>query len=403
MPGQAHYTYLDYAATAPLCEEAAIAMAPYCVPGPEGVAAGANANSLHTPGRTAFSALEQARRDIAHAIGARKPDEVVFTSGATEADNLALFGLARAACEQRQKQGRPLSAPRVICSAIEHDAVLNPARHLQREGFDVVFLHPTRQGFITADALDGALTPDTVLVSIQTANAEVGSIQPIAALAARAHDAGALFHTDATQALGKIPFDVQELDVDAASFSSHKVYGPKGIGALYVRARTPLSAQMLGGGQESARRSGTQNVAGAVGFAAAVRAACATQEAEHARLAALRDRLYARCAQIEGVHPTIGLRREGEALMPGIVHLLVDGFESETLVLRLDSQGFGVSGGSACASHSLDPSHVLLAMGISRKAALGALRISFGRYTTEGELDAFAAALERCIQAGSAT
>ena len=397
MGGRAQYTYLDYAATSPLCEEAARAMAPYFIAGSDGIAASANANSLHTPGRNAFNELEQARRDIAHAIGARKPDEVTFTSGATEADNLAIFGLAHGAVEQRAKRGAAPSAPRVICSEIEHDAVLNPVKRLQHEGFDVAFVRPTRQGFITSEALEKVLTPDTVLVSIQTANAEVGSIQQIADLAARAHKAGALFHTDATQVLGKLPFNVQQLDVDAASFSSHKVYGPKGVGALYVRSRTPLVAQMLGGGQESARRSGTQNVAGVVGFAAAVRASCDSLEEEAVRQSALRDRLFARCEQMEGVHPTVDLMLEGERYVPSIVHLLVDGFESETLVLRLDTAGFAVSGGSACASHSLDPSHVLLAMGISRKDALGALRISFGRYTTEEEIDAFADALAQCI------
>ena len=395
--GKAKYSYLDYAATAPLCEEAANAMAPYFAAGPANMQSSANANSLHTPGRNAFNALEQARREISRVIGARKPDELIFTSGATEADNLALFGLAHAAVEQRKKQGTAPSSPRIISTEIEHDAVLNPAKRLSREGFDVVFLRPTRQGFITEEALKDALTSDTVLVSIQTANAEIGSIQRIAALAAHAHAAGAVFHTDATQALGKIPFDVTELDVDAASFSAHKVYGPKGIGALYVRTRTPISAQMLGGGQESARRSGTQNVAGAVGFAAAVRAACVSLDSEAARLTALRDHLYARVCEIEGVNATVVVGREGESFMPGIVHLLVDGFESETLILRLDAKGFAVSGGSACASHSLDPSHVLLSMGISRNAALGALRISFGRYTTKDELDAFADALNACI------
>ncbi|MDO5117556.1 MAG: cysteine desulfurase family protein [Eggerthellaceae bacterium] len=395
--GKAKYSYLDYAATAPLCEEAASAMAPYLVAGPENTQASANANSLHTPGRSAFAALEKARRDISHAIGARKPDELIFTSGATEADNLALFGLAQGAVEQRVKNGNAPCEPRIITTEIEHDAVLNPAKRLAREGFDVVFLRPTRQGFITKEALESALTPDTVLVSIQTANAEIGSIQAIRELAALAHDAGALFHTDATQALGKIPFDVVDLGVDAASFSSHKVYGPKGIGALYVKARTPISAQMLGGGQESNRRSGTQNVPGAVGFAAAVCAACASLDEEDFRLSILRDHLYARACEIKGVSATTEIGREGESFMPGIVHLLVDGFESETLILRLDAQGFAVSGGSACASHSLEPSHVLLSMGVSRNAALGALRISFGRYTTKEELDAFVEALDACI------
>ena len=387
------YIYLDYAATAPLCEEAAAAMAPYQVPGRANLRANGNANSLHAPGRVAFAALEDARRQLARDLNAARPDEIVFTSGATEADDAALIGLAHAAVDARARAGAPCAAPRVVTTAIEHDAVLAPAKRLEQEGFTVVRVAPNRQGFIEPATLAAALDADTVLVSVQAANSELGSIQPIEGLARVAHEAGALFHTDATQALGKAPVDVRAWDVDAASFSGHKVGAPKGIGALYLRARTPFAAYLIGGGQEAGRRSGTQNVAGAAAFAAAAHAACAMQPAEAVRLAALRDRLYAALAAHPGVAPTVQVPAGSAEFLPNVVHVLVDDLESETLILRFDMRGFGVSGGSACSSHSLEPSHVLRAVGIDADRAHGALRISMGRYTTAEDIDAFIAAV----------
>ena len=391
------YVYLDYAATAPLGEEAAAAMAPYFVPGRANLAAGGNANSLHAPGRAAFAALEDARKSIARDLGARRPDEIVFTGGATEADDAALLGIAQAAADERRRRGAGAFAPHVVVTAVEHDAVLAPAKRLEAQGFRVTRLVPDRQGFVEVRALEAALDDDVVLVSVQAANSEVGSIQPIAELARVAHAAGALFHTDAVQALGKVPVNLQELDVDAASFSAHKVGGPKGVGALYLRARTPFQAYAIGGGQESGRRSGTQNVAGIVGFAAAVRAACAMQEDEAARLRALRDKLYAQLGAFDAVEATVDVEPGSRDFLPNIVHVLVDDLESETLILRFDMQGFGVSGGSACSSHSLEPSHVLRALGIDADRAHGALRISLGRYTTEADVDAFVAATAKTL------
>lgn len=391
------YVYLDYAATAPLGEEAAAAMAPYFVPGRANLAAGGNANSLHAPGRAAFAALEDARKSIARDLGARRPDEIVFTGGATEADDAALLGIAQAAADERRRRGAGAFAPHVVVTAVEHDAVLAPAKRLEAQGFRVTRLVPDRQGFVEVRALEAALDDDVVLVSVQAANSEVGSIQPIAELARVAHAAGALFHTDAVQALGKVPVNLQELDVDAASFSAHKVGGPKGVGALYLRARTPFQAYAIGGGQESGRRSGTQNVAGIVGFAAAVRAACAMQEDEAVRLRALRDKLYAQLGAFDAVEATVDVEPGSRDFLPNIVHVLVDGLESETLILRFDMQGFGVSGGSACSSHSLEPSHVLRALGIDADRAHGALRISLGRYTTEADVDAFVAATAKTL------
>ncbi len=392
------YVYLDYAATAPLCEEAADAMAPFGVPGVMNLAVGGNANSLHSPGRAAFAAFEQARKSLARDLGARRPDEIIFTSGATEADGAALFGIVHAATAERRRRGAGDFVPHIIVSAVEHDAVLAPAKRLEAQGFRVTRLKPNRQGFIEVGALERALDADTVLVSIQAANSEVGSVHPIAELARAAHEAGAFFHTDAVQALGKVPVQMEAWDVDAASFSAHKVGGPKGVGALYLKARVPFEAQALGGGQEGGRRSGTQNVAGAVGYAAAVRAVVEAQKDEAKRLRALRDELYAACARMQDVEATVNVDRGSEQFLPNIVHVMVHGHESETLILRLDALGFGVSGGSACASHSLEPSHVLQALDIDADRALGALRISMGRFTTEEDVRAFIDALPRVME-----
>ena len=312
----AGFIYLDYAATAPLCAEAAGAMAPFQVPGPANLAVNANANALYGVGRAAFDLLESARRRAAQALGARRPDEIVFTSGATEADDAAVLGLVQAAAEQRRLAGQKDRPLHVVTSAIEHDAVLAPCRRLEAEGVLVTYLRPNRQGFIEASSLAEALTDDTVLVSVQAANSEVGAIQPIRELAALAHERGALFHTDAVQALGKMPLDVQKLGVDAASFSAHKIGGPKGVGALYLKARTPFAPYLLGGGQESGRRSGTQNVAGVTGFVAALEAAQEAEPEESARLRALRDRLYAAMGSIGGIQPTVEVDAGSERLPP---------------------------------------------------------------------------------------
>lgn len=395
------YVYLDWAATAPLCEEAAAAMEPYLHSGRANLALGGNANSLHGPGRAAFAALEDARRSLARDLGASRPDEIVLTSGATEADDMAVLGIAQAAAAERRRAGAGSTfQPHFITSAVEHDAVLAPAKRLEALGFRVTRLRPNRQGFVEVRALEEALDGDTVLVSVQAANSEVGSIQPVAELARVAHAAGALFHTDAVQALGKVPLNVTELGVDAASFSAHKVGGPKGVGALYLKARTPFEPQALGGGQESGRRSGTQNVCGAAGFAAACHAACAAQEAEAARQRALRDRLYASLFAVEGLEATVEVEPGSEDFLPNIVHVLAEGLESETLVLRFDMKGFGVAGGSACASHSLEPSHVLRALGVDADRAQGALRLSMGRGTTEADIDAFLAAVPSVLSWG---
>lgn len=393
----AGFIYLDYAATAPLCAEAALALEPFGVPGPANLAVNANANALYGVGRAAFDLLESARRRAASALGARRPDEVVFTSGATEADDAAIIGLTHAAIEQRRLAGQKDRAVHVITSAIEHDAVLAPCRRLEAEGVQVTYVRPNRQGFIEVEALGRALTEDTVLVSVQAANSEVGAIQPIRALAKLAHERGALFHTDAVQALGKMPLNLQELGVDAASFSAHKIGGPKGVGALYLKARTPFHPYLLGGGQESGRRSGTQNVAGIVGFVAALEAAQAAEPEESARLRALRDRLYAAMVATDGIQPTVEVDAGSEDFLPNIVHGLADDWESETMVLRFDQLGICVAGGSACSSHSLEPSHVLRAMGITGDESYNALRVSMGRYTTEADIEAFEKALKRVL------
>lgn len=390
-------TYLDWAATAPLSPAAAEAMAPYLETGTAGLEAGlANANSLYRAGRVAFRALEQAREDVARCLSAR-PDEIVFTSGATESDNAALFGIVDASIQQAEQRGEHTCVPQVVISSIEHDAVLAAARVLNNWGALVTLVEPDASGHITPEALEEVMGDHVLLVSIMAVNNEVGSVMDIPALAAVAHKAHALFHVDATQALGKMPVSVRAWDVDALSVSSHKVGGPKGVGALYLRARTPFTAQIVGGGQESKLRSGTQNVMGAVGFAAACRDVCAQVDEQAARLRSLRDECYERLCAHPRVRATVPVEAGSTAYAPHIVNVLVSGIESETLILQLDRRGVCVSGGSACSSHSLDPSHVLTALGISRDEALGSLRVSLGNATTHEDIEKFLAAFAEVV------
>lgn len=381
-----NYVYLDYAATSPLREEVFEAMLPYMQQGREAAAAAMNPNSLHTPGRNAFKALEDARRQIARALDAGRPNQIVFTSGATEADNAALSGIAHAASRERRDLG---DAPHIIVSSIEHDAIVSCAKHLRRDGFEVTFLDPDRDGFIEASSLEAAIRPGTVLASIQMANSEVGSIQAVRQLADLAHSHGIYFHTDATQALGKTEVHLEQLGVDAASFSAHKIGGPRGIGALYIKNKVPFEALLYGGGQEFSMRSGTQDVASAVGFAKACVLAVEEMHAERERLSALRDKLYLDLATFDKIQPTVEVEAGSLDYLCNIVNFMIEGIESETSVIRFDSLGFAVSGGSACASSSLDASHVLLAMGVREDEALGEVRVSMGPDTTKEDINAF--------------
>lgn len=386
------YIYLDNAATTPLCSAAAEAMAPYMQAAPDG--AFGNANSLHSIGRDAFSALEDARVRVARALGAQRPDEIAFTSGATEADNAALVGLALAARDRRRQRGDAV-AGRVVVSRIEHHAVLHCAAMLKRLGFEVDFVDNDASGHIGVEALERVMREDTLLVSVMTVNNEVGTVLDIAALAQVAHRHGALFHTDAVQALGKIPFNVGLLGVDAASFSSHKVGGPQGVGVLYLKTRTPFVPYMAGGGQERGIRSGTQNIAGILGCAAAIEHAVTFQPVFAKRAAGFRDFLYRELCAIPKVSASV--RLESGDFAPHIVNVCVSGMESQTMILQLDLRGFCVSGGSACSSSSLDPSHVLAALGVKRNLAQGSLRISFGETTDRPDVVSFAEAFKEVV------
>ena len=376
------FVYLDYAASAPMSEPALAAELAY-----EGSdIAGANPNSLHTLGRKAQQALEKTRRDLARCLGGGfRPSDVVYTSGGTESNNIALYGISEGARARDRKRTR------VIISAIEHDSEIDVAPSLRGRGFDVEFVRPDRSGRVTAEALEPLLDDRVALVSVMSANNETGVVQPVAELCRAAHAHGALFHTDAVQAFGRIPL---ELDgVDAVSAAAHKIGGPVGIAVLAMRGRTPFRPQGFGGGQEQGRRAGTQNVRSALAFAAAALDVCENLSERRALVSARANRLYQTlCAEGTGILPTTSATID-EGRLPGMVSIMCPGVDSETLILKLERAGFEVSAGSACSSGSLDPSHVLSAMGIPRDQALGALRISFDERIPEDDLDRFAQAL----------
>lgn len=378
--------YLDYAASAPARAASLAAEADY----ERSAIAGANPNSLHTLGRQAARALDGARADLARCLGGGfRPPDVTFTSGGTESNNLALLGLAEGA------RARDRVRRRVVISAIEHDSVIDVAPSLRARGFEVSTVDVDREGVVDAEALGALLGPDVALVSVMAANNETGVAQPLPALGRAAHAVGAVMHTDAVQAFGRIPLDLG--DVDAVSVAAHKIGGPVGAGALVVRPRTALRPQSFGGGQERGRRAGTQDVRGALAFAAVARYCC-THVDEHRALVSSRAQglQEALCTPGSAIHPTVELPY-GEGRLPGLVSLLVDGLDSETLVLELDEAGFEVSAASACSSGSLEASHVLLAMGIPRRQALGSLRVSFDERVAPDDLDRFAEALRAVV------
>ena len=384
------YVYLDYAASAPMVPEAKAAEAAYA----EAPYAGANPNSLHTLGREAAMALEGARREIAKALGGGfRPGEIVFTSGGTESNNLALYGIAEGARARDRKRTR------VIVSAIDHDSELDVVPALKDRGFAVTLVRPGRDGRIAPEELERAVGPDCALISVMSANNETGVIQPVAELAEIAHKAGALMHTDAVQAFGRIPLAINTCD--AVSIAAHKIGGPVGIGALALRMRCPFRPQNFGGGQEAGKRPGTQDVRGALAFAAAAKAQTDHLAERRSACAAKANRLFQKiCAPGTGIQPTTTAQID-DTRLPGMVSIYVPGLDSETLILKLDQKGFEVSAGSACSSGSLDPSHVLSAMGIARNDALGALRISFDERISDEDLDRFADALIGIVAANN--
>ena len=378
--------YLDHAATTPLREEALGAMLPY-LRGEFG-----NPSSAHGPGRRARVAVERARDRVARVLGC-EPAEVVFTSGGTEADNLALRGALTGPTQG--ETGRP----GLVTSAVEHEAVLQTAEALREAGHAVVVLPPDADGRLAARAVEAALTDETGLVSAMLVNNETGAVNDVAAIARAARQRGARVHTDAVQAAGLLPLDVDALGVDLLSLSAHKVGGPKGAGALYVRAGTPLGAVQTGGAQERRRRGGTENVAAVVGFAEAL-ALAEAERAEHAaRLEALRGRLAAR------VRETFGERVRVNTPEGAAPHVLNVSFrpgargplDGEMLLVGLDLEGVHASAGSACTSGALEPSHVLLALGVERETAGATVRFSLGRGTTRADVDAAAEALEHVV------
>lgn len=336
-----------------------------------------NPSSVHHFGQRAKSILDDARSAVSGLIGG-EPSEVVFTSGGTEADNFALRGVAEAL--------EPTGRRHLIATTIEHEAVLVTLRALARRGWRTTLLGVDSTGIVSPDALREAITDDTALVSVMHANNEIGTIQPIADLAQIAHASGAVFHTDAVQTAGKVRLDVRTLGVDLASLSAHKFYGPKGTGALWIKRGTRVAAILTGGKHERSRRAGTENVAGIAGLGAAAKLAVQELDAEGPRLAMLRNRLET--GVLTSV-PGTAVNGAREPRVPNTTNIGFEGIEAESLLIALDLEGFAVSTGSACSSGTLEPSHVLRAMGLSAHRTQNSIRFSLGARNTDSEVDAF--------------
>jgi len=360
--------YLDHAATTPVRDDVLEAMLPHFTQN------GYNPSSVHAEGRAARATLDLARERVAAVLGC-KPKEIVFCGSGSEADNLALFGIARA----RRADGR-----HIVTTQIEHHAVLHALDALADEGFEVTVLPVDANGRLEPERFAQALRPDTVLAAIMYANNEIGTVQPLADLARLAHARSTTLFTDAVQAPGQLSIGVDALGVDALAISAHKFYGPKGVGVLYVREGTPLEPVVHGGGQEYGRRSGTENVAGAVGLATALEWAEADRAAFAGRVGGLRDRLQ---AGLEARIEEIVVNGKGVARLPNNLSVSFAGLDAEPLLHRLDLEGIAASAGSACAAGSLEPSHVIAALGLPERVWRGTVRFSLGRSTTADEID----------------
>ena len=360
--------YVDNAATTAMSDKAIAAMTPYLkeVYG--------NPSSLHTVGQIAKEALDRARAEIAECIGA-KPSEIFFTSGGSEADNQAIRSAAYTAAAKGKKH--------IISTAFEHHAVLHTLKKLEKEGFEVTYLDVHEYGTVTARQVEEAMREDTALVTVMYANNEIGTIQPVKEIGEVCKKRKVVFHTDAVQAVGHIPVNVTEDNIDMLSASAHKFHGPKGVGFLYCRTGVPLKTFIEGGAQERGRRAGTENIAGIASMAAALKEATDNLSANMPKLAYLRDKLIAGLSRI----PHSKLNGSRENRLPATVNMCFEGIEGESLLLLLDAKGICASSGSACTSGSLDPSHVLLALGLPHEVAHGSLRLSLSENNTEEEID----------------
>ena len=359
--------YLDHAATTPLAPEALAEMMPFWME------SCGNPSSIHATGREAHRALDTARKRVAAAIGA-EPGEIYFTSGGSESDNWALKGAADAL----RDRGR-----HIVTSAVEHHAVLHACRWLEKQGFEATYLPVDAMGRVDPEDVRKAIRKDTILISVMTANNEIGTVQPVREIGETAHEHGILFHTDAVQAVGAIPVDVREMKADLLSLSAHKFYGPKGVGALYVRRGTRLENLIHGGAQERGLRAGTENVPCVAGMGRAIGKAAAELKENAARITALRDQM------IQGIReqiPEAVLNGDPVHRLPGNVHFTFPDVDGEALLLRLDLAGIAASGGSACTSGSTEPSHVLQAIGQPPELSRGGLRLTMGRENTPEEI-----------------
>ena len=370
--------YADNAATTQMSRAAIDAMLPYM----ETVYG--NPSSLHSVGQQAAEALQNARERIAACLNA-SPREIYFTSGGSEADNQAILSAARLGARKGKKH--------IISTAFEHHAVLHTLKKLEKEGFEIELLPVGAIGTITAQQVKSALRADTCLVTVMYANNEIGSILPIAEIGEVCREAGVLFHTDAVQAAGHVPIDVQAQHIDMLSLSAHKFHGPKGIGVLYARQGVPLTSLIEGGAQERGKRAGTENLPAIMGMAAALEDACAHIDENARKVSALRDRLIAGLSKI----PHSALNGDPVNRLPGNVSFCFEGIEGESLLLLLDAKGICASSGSACTSGSLDPSHVLLAIGRPHEVAHGSLRLSLCEWNTDEDVDRILAAVPEVV------
>ncbi|MBC7328192.1 cysteine desulfurase NifS [bacterium] len=371
--------YLDYNATTPLDERVLSEMLPFLKE------EYGNPSSIYSLAQRARNAVEKAREQLAKLINA-DPKEIIFTSGGTEADNFAIKGIAYA----NEDKGN-----QIITSQIEHHAVLNTCKFLERRGFEVTYLPVDKYGVVDLEALEKSITERTILISIMFANNEVGTIQPIEEIARIAKKHGVYFHTDAVQAAGKLPIDVEELGIDLLSLSAHKFYGPKGVGALFVRKGVKIAPLLQGGEQERGRRAGTENVPGIVGLGKAAEIAKEEMEEEEKRVRKLRDELERR---LLSKIPEVVLNGHPQNRLYNTLSICVKYVEGESMLINLDREGICASSGSACTSSSLEPSHVLLAMGIPPEIAHGSLRFSFGKFNREEDVEKVSDVLPRIVE-----